>query len=205
MENNKEIKGWSWLGFIFMPYYYAGYGDLKKGLGMALFLGVLGELTGELMQTNMRTVVLLVSIVVGLSVAIYGGTQAKKELPIKQQKFSWLHVFYAWLAYVFGMLLVVGMFALSVSPTPTCSDPQTKKLVKQIAMGEYEKQGMKNLSFKLSAIRLSAYDKEIDKYKCEADITVYNEVHTELSSSSIIYTSQTTEDKANFYVEVFGL
>ncbi len=206
MENNEEIKGWSWLGFLFMPYYYAGYGDLKKGLTVAVFIGLLGAITEKFMQADTMMVFLLVSAVLGLSIAIYGGTQAKKELPIKKQKFNWLNVFYAFLAYVVGAL-IVSMFAL-VSPstsTPKCNDEQTKALVKQIATGELEKQGMSKVKLELSSIRTSAYHKKIDKYECAAEITIFYEVDTKLSTLPIIYTSQMTEDDKHFYVEVFGL
>jgi hypothetical protein len=52
---------------------------------------------------------------------------------------------------------------------------------------------------------VSSYTKEIDKYECAAEITVFYEVDTKLSTLSIVYTSQMTEDGENFYVEVFGL
>ena len=206
MENNEEIKGWSWLGFLFMPYYYAGYGDLKKGLSVAVFIGVLGAVTEKLMQADTMMIFLLVSTVLGLTIAIYGGTQAKKELPIKKQKFNWLNVFYAFLAYITGAL-IVSMFSLvSLSTsTPKCNDEQTKALVKQIATGELEKQGMSKVNLELSSIRTSAYHKEVDKYECAAEITIFYEVDTKLSTLPIIYTSQMTEDDEHFYVEVFGL
>lgn len=31
-EDGNKNKGWSWLGFFFAPYYYAGYGKLGKGM-----------------------------------------------------------------------------------------------------------------------------------------------------------------------------
>lgn len=206
MENNEEIKSWSWLGFLFMPYYYAGYGDLKKGLSVAVFIGVLGAVTEKFMQADTMMIFLLVSTVLGLTIAIYGGTQAKKELPIKKQKFNWLNVFYAFLAYITGAL-IVSMFSLvSLSTsTPKCNDEQTKVLVKQIAMGELEKQGMSKVNLELSSIRTSAYHKEVDKYECAAEITIFYEVDTKLSMLPVIYTSQMTEDDKHFYVEVFGL
>jgi len=206
MEKNEEIKGWSWLGFLFMPYYYAGYGDLKKGLTVAAVIGFLGAITEKFMQADTMMVFLVISTVVGLSIAIYGGTQAKKELPVKRQKFNWLNVFYAFLAYVVGAL-IVSMFAL-VTPstsTPKCNDEQTKEIVKQIATGELEKQGMSKINLELSSIRTSAHDKEVDKYECAAEITIFYEIDTKLSTLPIVYTSQMTEDNKHFYVEVFGL
>ena len=67
----KEKKGWSWLGFFFAPYYYAGYGDLKKGFIFAILYGI---------------------PFIGLIAGIYGGLKARQELPIKQQEFQWKNV-----------------------------------------------------------------------------------------------------------------
>jgi hypothetical protein len=64
---------------------------------------------------------------------------------------------------------------------------------------------MDNLNLELTNIRVSSYTKEIDKYECAAEITVFYEVDTKLSTLPIVYTSQMTEDGENFYVEVFGL
>ena len=69
MENK---KGWSWMGFLFAPYYYAGYGQLKKGLVLAVISGIMP----------------LVMIAVG----IYGGLKARQELPIKEIEFNWKNV-----------------------------------------------------------------------------------------------------------------
>lgn len=69
MENK---KGWSWMGFLFAPYYYAGYGQLKKGLVLAVISGIMP----------------LVMIAVG----IYGGLKACQELPIKEVEFNWKNV-----------------------------------------------------------------------------------------------------------------
>ena len=108
MESNKEIKGWSWLGFLFMPYYYAGYGDLKKGLSVALFLGFFGEVFNVFMAFD--NILFIVSIVIfillSFGIVLYGGMYAKQELPVKKQKFNWLYTFYAFVAYVMGALVV---------------------------------------------------------------------------------------------------
>ena len=71
MENNIEKQGWSWLGFFFAPYYYAGYGDLVKGIVFAILYAI---------------------PFIALFVGIYAGLKAKKELPIKQQEFKWANV-----------------------------------------------------------------------------------------------------------------
>ena len=71
VTQEEEKKGWSWLGFAFAPYYYAGYGNLKKGILYAVF-GVFP--------------------LFGLIIAIMGGRNARKDLPIGKQKFSWGNV-----------------------------------------------------------------------------------------------------------------
>ncbi|MCK9477796.1 MAG: hypothetical protein M0R46_17925 [Candidatus Muirbacterium halophilum] len=68
----EEKKGWSWLGFFFAPHYYAGYGNLKIGIIIAVIGGIMP----------------LFSIFTG----IYGGMKAKKELPIGEQEFKWANV-----------------------------------------------------------------------------------------------------------------
>jgi len=67
----EEKKGWSWLGFFFAPYYYAGYGELQKGIILAVISGI---------------------PLLGLLAGVYGGLKAKQELPIKQQPFNWKNV-----------------------------------------------------------------------------------------------------------------
>jgi hypothetical protein len=64
MEENQveEKKGWSWLGFLFAPHYYAGYGQLGKGIVFAIISGFPPF-----------------AILVG----IFGGLKAKKELPVQ--------------------------------------------------------------------------------------------------------------------------
>lgn len=62
----EEKKGWSWLGFFFAPYYYAGYGNLPKGLVLAVISGI----------------VPLFAIVVG----VYGGLKAKKSYQLDNKR-----------------------------------------------------------------------------------------------------------------------
>jgi len=207
MQNTKKEKSWSWLGFLFMPYYYAGYGDLKKGLWVSVLVGVFGEIFSELMLFDNLLFLISLGIffLVGFGIAMYGGMYAKEDLPIKEQKFSWLNVLYAWLAYIAGTLMVLMLFSYSASSTPKCNDLETKELVKQISRDEFKKQGMSGLDFTLSNIRTSSYNKEIDKYECAAELAVFNSAGVEFVSSSITYTSQMVEDSEKFYVEVFGL
>lgn len=86
MENK---KGWSWMGFLFAPHYYAGYGQLKKGLLLAVISGIMP----------------LIAIAVG----IYGGLKARKELPIKEVAFNWKNV-----AFTSITLIVVSLISLTV-------------------------------------------------------------------------------------------
>jgi hypothetical protein len=68
-EKPSEKKtGWSWLGFFFPAYYYAGYGKVKRGLVYALL-----------------TIIPFAAIVI----AIIGGMKARKDLPVGQIKFVW--------------------------------------------------------------------------------------------------------------------
>lgn len=86
MENQ---KGWSWMGFLFAPYYYAGYGQLKKGLVLAVISGVMP----------------LVMIAVG----IYGGLKARQELPIKEIEFNWKNV-----AFTIVTVIIVSFISQTV-------------------------------------------------------------------------------------------
>jgi hypothetical protein len=73
MEENQveEKKGWSWLGFFFAPYYYAGYGNVKKGAIYA----IIGAFP-----------------LFGLIIGVISGRNARKELPIGKQDFNWKNV-----------------------------------------------------------------------------------------------------------------
>ena len=87
----EEKKGWSWLGFFFAPYYYSGYGELKKGIIFAMLAGIP-----------------LVALVVG----VYGGLKAREELPIKKQNFNWKNV---GIAVVINFIFLVAIQALFLS------------------------------------------------------------------------------------------
>lgn len=88
MENK---KGWSWIGFLFAPHYYAGYGQLKKGLLLAVISGIMP----------------LTAITVG----IYGGLKARKELPIKEVEFNWKNV--AFTVITFLMVNLISQTVIS--------------------------------------------------------------------------------------------
>lgn len=92
----EENKGWSWLGFLFAPYYYAGYGGMKKGLIFGAvyaipFVGLLGAIV----------------------ICIYAGLKARQQLPIKQVAFSWGKVFVVFveqLCLYFAFMFLFGYF-----------------------------------------------------------------------------------------------
>jgi len=139
-----------------MPYYYAGYGDLKKGITVAAVLGLFAGV-----QYDTHIIIIIIGLLLGLVVAIYGGIKAKKELPVKKQKFSWLNVFYAGLAYVAAMMVVGILLLLPGSSEAKCNDIETKNLVSQIALEDFAKEGMEKLVITLSNIQTSKYNKEI--------------------------------------------
>ena len=68
VENKSTNSGWSWMGFLFNAYYYAGYGKLQKGIIMMLLTGL---------------------IIPAFIIPFYCGFKAKNELPIQQIPFSW--------------------------------------------------------------------------------------------------------------------
>jgi uncharacterized membrane-anchored protein YitT (DUF2179 family) len=86
MENK---KGWSWMGFMFAPHYYAGYGQLKKGFILAVISGIMP----------------LVAIAVG----IYGGLKAGQELPIKEVEFNWKNV-----AFTIVTVIVISVISQAI-------------------------------------------------------------------------------------------
>lgn len=201
MDTNKNVKkGWSWLGFLFMPYYYAGYGELTKGIIAAIVAGFMGGI-----QPDTNIIIIIILLLIGLAIAIYGGMNAKKELPIKEQKFSWKNVIIAVVVYIVALIVSTMLFLLPSFSTPKCNDTETKNLVKQITLEEFSKQGIEQLEITLSNIRTSEYNKEIEKYGCTADLTASDKISGQTYSLPITYTSQATEDNDNFYVEVFGL
>jgi hypothetical protein len=62
----EKKKGWSWLGFLFAPYYYAGFGQWKKAI-----------------------ILMVLSFLVPLGPNIYGGLKAKEQLPLGQGAYHW--------------------------------------------------------------------------------------------------------------------
>ena len=104
MESNQN-KGWNWLAFFFAPAYYAGYGKLKKGIIYAVISGF---------------------PLFGIVIAILGGKNANKELPVGRVDFNWRNAVIAIvITLVSGFVLKTTINALNgVSVT----DKQAKKL-----------------------------------------------------------------------------
>lgn len=68
MTQVEAKKGFSWMGLLFGGAYYAGYGQLVKGIIMAVISFI--PLTA-------------------IPVNIYAGLKAKKQLPVGGQSFNW--------------------------------------------------------------------------------------------------------------------
>lgn len=90
METAGVKKGWSWLGFFFGPYYYAGYGMFKKGL-------ILGFLSS-------------IPLIGTLGVPIYCGIKAKKELLVGETPFDWKSSF-----GLFGVFSVIFFIFVTIA------------------------------------------------------------------------------------------
>ena len=93
VENQSTNSGWSWMGFLFNIYYYAGYGKLKKAIIMSL---------------------LMLLIIPMFIIPFYCGFKAKSELPIKQVPFSWGKVGIVVVVYMVVQIvfqIIVGIIA----------------------------------------------------------------------------------------------
>ena len=93
VENQSTNSGWSWMGFLFNIYYYAGYGKLKKAIIMSL---------------------LMLLIIPMFIIPFYCGFKAKSELPRKQVPFSWGKVGIVVVVYMVVQIvfqIIVGIIA----------------------------------------------------------------------------------------------
>jgi hypothetical protein len=93
VEKNLQISGWSWMGFLFNIYYYAGYGKLKKAIIMSL---------------------LMLLVIPMFIIPFYCGFKAKSELPRKQVPFSWGKVGIVVVVYMVVQIvfqIIVGIIA----------------------------------------------------------------------------------------------
>ena len=185
-ETQENKTGWSWKGFFFAPYYYAGYGKLLKGIWLAV-------------------VTVLLPVIGLIAVAIVGGKYARKELTIGEVDFNWKNV---GIVLAIAIPLSIGsqwFIANMQGKTPSCSASETKEIVIQIAKEELAKQGysksIPNLEFEVANIRTSSYNESVDIYQCSADFKV---IGKDTNTLPITYSVQATDDRKNFYVEVNG-
>ena len=86
-----EKKGFSWMGFLFGPHYYSGYGSLKKGVVLAL---------------------LCFMPLTALGVSIHCGLKANAELPVGREAFSWKNVAITVAIVVVMVVIEEGVFGL---------------------------------------------------------------------------------------------
>jgi hypothetical protein len=89
----EKPKGFSWMGFLFGPHYYAGYGDIKKGIIFAILSGTLP--------------------LIAIFVHIFTGVKANKELPVKQVLFKWPNAALSFLTYLIVSSLFVALLSTS--------------------------------------------------------------------------------------------
>jgi len=113
--------------------------------------------------------------------------------------------------FIKGLILSAVSFPIIAcsSSTPKCSDGETKNLVIDIAKEQLLKSGFGNiidkLEMKVDNIRTIKYEKEIDRYTCQADFIIKNIENNQQKALPITYTVQKTDDGKRFYVEVYGL
>lgn len=163
MEIENENKGWSWLGFFFAPFYYAGYRRFGKGLFL-LFLGLIP--------------------LFGLIAYIYGGLKAKKELPIGKEKFSWGNVI-GLIGLLIGLIGALSSFLinlLTVELTPSCKDEivveelytkfkeQTAKNMQQMG-ASLDEATWNAMGLKIFDFEIVSYDETTDSYQCKANMS----------------------------------
>lgn len=173
IENNVEPienkQGWSWMGFLFAPFYYAGYGKIKKGF-----------------------VLLLLQMLpfVGLGVMIYAGLKARKELPIGISLFSWGGVWKMigistaiFVAFGFAIFMAISSF---MNSTPKCGDEEVQVKLYEIIRTETAKNFELNqmgvlsdtvwdalkLKLTLTDFRTTSHNDEIDSYECSANMNM---------------------------------
>ena len=84
-----QRQGFNWLGFIFGPTYYGGYGAIKKAMVLAVVSGIMP----------------LLQIVVG----VYCGMRANRELPVGREPFRWK---WAMIVLAVNMAVSVASFAI---------------------------------------------------------------------------------------------
>lgn len=90
---------------------------------------------------------------------------------------------------------------------PNCTDPETKKLVIEIANSELKKEISADIvdSVKLSVknVRTTDVNEKVGSFECAADLIFTGPGGVE--TLPITYTSELVDGGDNFYVNVYGL
>jgi hypothetical protein len=94
MSEVEQKKGFSWLGLLFGGAYYAGYGQLVKGLIMAAITGIF--------------------LIPGFFVHIYAGIKGKKDLPVGKHPFEWPKAIITAIVPVVVYMALLGIIAVIV-------------------------------------------------------------------------------------------
>jgi hypothetical protein len=90
-----RTKGWNWLGFFFPHAYYAGYGNLKRGIIYAVISGF---------------------PLFAIIVAILGGKNSNKDLPVGEIPFNWKNVVIAVVVNMISFtVLQIGISSLNAT------------------------------------------------------------------------------------------
>lgn len=209
-----KSKGFSWLGFFFNIYYYAGYGKLKLSIIFtvifALLLGILGGLQSKIIYTSPNVGIILYFIVltiICLSLPIYAGIKAKKDLPIKQIKFKWLNCL--WIFLIYTIIYVITGFIvtlISSNSEKLCSEITTKSLVISIAEDKLKDA---NLAYVIPYLKFKVYDiKELSHsnglYKCSATFSMINKSSNKTKVLPITYTARNFDNGKREQVYVKG-
>ena len=111
--------------------------------------------------------------------------------------------------YIKFLILTFAILFVGCGGTPDCSSRDATDLVKQIVSDELKKNiGNKAnlLNISLDAIRTQNHDKKVDKYSCAAELILTNKNDKNLQEKhDITYDVETTDDKKNIYISVYGL
>ncbi|MCJ2165230.1 MULTISPECIES: hypothetical protein [unclassified Pseudodesulfovibrio] len=94
MTQVEEKKGFSWMGLLFGGAYYAGYGELGKGI-------IMGAITG-------------LFLVPGLFVHLFAGIKGKKDLPVGKQPFDWPKAICVAFVHAVVYMATLGIIAIIV-------------------------------------------------------------------------------------------
>jgi hypothetical protein len=137
--------GFSWIAWIFGGFYYIGYGNIKKGVGLLII----------------TTLIPFSSFLIN----IYPGFKARDELPIGQKKFQWKPTLVA-----FAITAVISSGYINILETifgsvPECNSDEAQTTITEIIESNFglELYGLKDF-------KQSSFDEEREVRKCRARI-----------------------------------